>query len=212
MRRTLGVRPHLVVGAALEAAETGTIPVVPRNVDEHPMAPMLTGQPLRPVRHTYSEMLSGHRPETEEPAQPPPEEPTPAPAEPADQQEDFEVEVDDEELEAIDATRRRRAWFLPTFVALLVVLVATVAFLGYVWTQTQYYVGEDDGEVAIYSGVSQSLGPITLSEVDEHVGIDAEELPRYERNRVTSGIFAEDRAHAEQIVENLRESAGGDQP
>lgn len=212
VRRTLGVRPHLVVGAALEAAETGTIPVVPRNVDEHPMAPMLTGQPLRPVRHTYSEMLSGHRPETEEPAQPPPEEPTPAPAEPADQQEDFEVEVDDEELEAIDATRRRRAWFLPTFVALLVVLVATVAFLGYVWTQTQYYVGEDDGEVAIYSGVSQSLGPITLSEVDEHVGIDAEELPRYERNRVTSGIFAEDRAHAEQIVENLRESAGGDQP
>src|SRR5699024_4990780 len=57
VRRTLGVRPHLLVGAAVEAAETGTISVQPRNVDEHPMAALLTGQPLKPVRHTYSEML-----------------------------------------------------------------------------------------------------------------------------------------------------------
>ncbi|MGO1523290.1 MAG: PP2C family protein-serine/threonine phosphatase, partial [Nesterenkonia sp.] len=57
VRRTLGVRPHLLVGAAVKAAETGTISVAPRNVDEHPMAALLTGQPLKPVRHTYSEML-----------------------------------------------------------------------------------------------------------------------------------------------------------
>ena len=217
VRRTLGVRPHLLVGAADKAAETGTIPVVPRNVDEHPMAAMLTGQPLRPVRHTYSEMLSGHRPEDPEQAQPSSEAEGPAPVpapeldQPEEDEESFELELDEDELEAISTARRRRAWFLPTFVALLVVLVAVVTFLGYVWTQTQYYVGEDDGEVAIYSGVSQSLGPITLSEVDEHVGIATEDLPLYDRNRVTGGVFAEDRAHAEQIVENLRDSAGGDQ-
>ena len=241
VRHTLGVRPHLLVGAAVKAAETGTISVVPRNVDEHPMAAMLTGQPLRPVRHTYSEMLSGQRPEAaadphpqaqrpgQDAGQPPGQnagqppgqnpgqgsmqEPAQEPAEHVPQsQEGFDLDLDEEELEAIDATRRRRAWFLPVFVALLVVLVGVVAFLGYVWTQTQYYVGEDAGEVAIYSGVSQSLGPITLSEVDEHVGIDTEDLPRYERNRVTGGIFAEDRAHAEQIVENLRQNEGGGQP
>lgn len=216
VRRTLGVRPHVLVGAADEAAGTGTIPVVPRNVDEHPMAAMLTGQPLRPVRHTYSEMLSGHRPMDSEEAQPASagEGPAEAHAESAQPQkqdeESFELELDEDELEAIGAARRRRAWFLPTFVGLLVVLVGVVTFLGYVWTQTQYYVGDDDGEVAIYSGVSQSLGPITLSEVDEHLGINTEDLPRYERNRVTSGIFAEDRAHAEQIADNLRDSAGGE--
>lgn len=212
VRRTLGVRPHILVGAAVKAAETGTIPVVPRNVDEHPMAALLTGQPLRPVRHTYSEMLGEVSPST---ATAPPAEPEPAVAvqesELEDQDYDLELELDDDDLEALSSARRRRSWFLPTFVALLVVLVAVVTFLGYIWTQTQYYVGEDDGEVAIYTGVSQSLGPISLSQVDEHVGLDVEQLPRYDRNRISNGIFAEDRSHAEQIVENLRDSAGGEQ-
>ncbi|WP_258934207.1 hypothetical protein [Nesterenkonia pannonica] len=57
VRSTIGVRPHVLVGAATTATETGTITLVPRNVDEHPV-PVLTGQPLKPVRHTYSEMLA----------------------------------------------------------------------------------------------------------------------------------------------------------
>ncbi|WP_120003312.1 PP2C family protein-serine/threonine phosphatase [Nesterenkonia muleiensis] len=212
VERTLGVRPHKLVGAAVAAAETGTIPVVPRNVDEHPMAALLTGQPLKPVRHTYSEMLGEPRPEGQPPS---PEKndaaQTPEHTEeaPSSEESDDEYELDEEELETILPRRRRRAWFLPTFVALLAVLIAVVTFLGYVWTQTQYYVGSDDGEVAIFTGVSQSLGPITLSEVDEHTGISTDELPRYDRNRVESGIFAEDRAHAEQIVENLERGIGG---
>ncbi|MGO1192583.1 MAG: PP2C family protein-serine/threonine phosphatase [Nesterenkonia sp.] len=209
VRRTLGVRPHLLVGAAVKAAETGTISVAPRNVDEYPMAALLTGQPLKPVRHTYSEML-GER-TAEQPSQDADTEPEAA-SEKSEAEADFELELDDDDLRAITTARRRRAWFLPTFVTLLVVLIAVVTFLGYVWTQTQYYVGEDDGEVAIFTGVSQSLGPITLSEVDEHVGIDTEDLPSYDRNRVTSGIFAEDRAHAEEIIELLGRSAGGEQP
>lgn len=211
VRRTLGVRPHLLVGAAVKAAETGTISVAPRNVDEHPMAALLTGQPLKPVRHTYSEMLGERSGDQQSPESDAESAAEPKKPKEDEEDEDFELELDDEDLGAITAARRRRAWFLPTFVALLVVLIALVTFLGYVWTQTQYYVGDDDGEVAIFTGVSQSLGPITLSEVDEHVGIDTEDLPRYDRNRVSSGIFAEDRAHAEQIVELLESSAGGDQ-
>ncbi|WP_300344023.1 PP2C family serine/threonine-protein phosphatase [Nesterenkonia sp.] len=216
VQRKLGVRPHTLVGAAVQAAETGTIPVIPRNVDEHPV-PLLTGQPLRPVRHTYSEMLGEPQPgtpeaETESAGQR--SEPSESLETGDDEAEaDFGIELDEEDLQQLETVRRRRSWFLPVFVTLLVVLIAVVTFLGYVWTQTQYYVGADDGEVAIYSGVSQTLGPISLSEVDEHVDIRLEDLPHYDRNRVTSGIFAEDRAHAEQIVENLRQSAeeGGGQ-
>ncbi|WP_022872663.1 PP2C family protein-serine/threonine phosphatase [Nesterenkonia alba] len=206
VRRTLGVRPHILVGAAVEAAETGTIPVIPRNVDEHPV-PLLTGQPLKPVRHTYSEMLSeagGHELETApEPSG------TEVPVVPEDLPEEEEPTLDADDVDAVAATRRRRNWFLPTFVALMAILVAVVGFLGYVWTQTQYYVGEDDGEVAIYNGVSQSLGPITLSEVDEHAGIDISQLRPIDRERVISGIPADSRSHAEQIVENLRSSTPG---
>ena len=208
---TLGVRPHTLVGAAVAAAETGTIPVVPRNVDEHPMAALLTGQPLKPVRHTYSEMLGEPRADT----RPPSSEKEDAAASEPDEQEsspealDDEYELDEEELETLQLRRRRRAWFLPTFVALLAVLITVVTYLGYLWTQTQYYVGADDGEVAVFTGVSQSLGPITLSEVAEHTGISTDDLPGYDRDRVESGIFAEDRAHAEQIVESLEQVTGG---
>ena len=66
--------------------------------------------------------------------------------------------------------------------------------------------GEDDGEVAIYNGVSQSLGPLALSEVDEHMELATEDLTPYHRSRVASGIPADDRAHAETIVEQLRDT------
>ncbi len=233
------VLAHSLVGAAASASETGMIPMVPRNVDEHPMAALLTGQPLRPVRHTYSELL-GESPrhdtgenETVEPAASEPETPSPEPAVPAEQEQDREVpgdgeaeepadpedwegeELDQDELSAlgaaIQARRRRRAWFLPTFVALLAVLITVVASIGYIWTQTQYYVGDDDGEVAIFNGVSQSLGPLTLSEVDEHVDLATEDLTPYHRSRVASGIPADDRAHAETIVEQLRDTVEGDE-
>lgn len=271
VRKKLGARPHLLVGAANKAAETGTIPVVARNVDEHPMAALLTGQPLRPVRHTYSELLDEHpqeqdptgsaapHPETGNPQTDSPEpgaetsgtaspagtagvaagagaasaaeasDPQPGPggsgsaatqnpaqdgphragAGLAEEPESIEEELvlDQDELEALETTRRRSSWFLPTFVALLVVLVAVVTFLGYVWTQTQYYVGEDEGEVAIYSGVSQSLGPIRLSEVDEHADIALEDLTQYHQQRLQRGIAADDRDHAEHIVSQLRAMA-----
>ncbi|WP_258934209.1 BofC C-terminal domain-containing protein [Nesterenkonia pannonica] len=89
----------------------------------------------------------------------------------------------------------------------MTLLIGMIAFIGYVWTQQQYYVGEDDGEVAIYNGVSQQLGPISLSEVNEHSGIPLQELSFYERERLRSGIPADDRRHAEQIVETLRADA-----
>lgn len=220
------VLPHSLVGAAASASETGMIPMVPRNVDEHPMAALLTGQPLRPVRHTYSELL-GESPtdageqESSEPAPRPEAEPAPEAASVEEEPTEAAVpaeEVEPEHLEdwdedevaelgaAIEARRRRRAWFLPTFVALLAILIAVVASIGYMWTQTQYYVGEDDGEVAIYNGVSQSLGPWALSEVDQHMELATEDLTPYHRSRVASGIPADDRAHAETIVEQLRDT------
>lgn len=56
--------------------------------------------------------------------------------------------------------RRRRA-ILGTLV-LLVALVGA-AILGYRWTQSQYYVAVSDGKVAIFRGIPQDLGPISLS-------------------------------------------------
>ena len=90
---------------------------------------------------------------------------------------------------------------------LITVLLAAVLWVGYTWTQTRYYVGTADNKVAIYNGVSQSLGPIRLSDVTEQTDIPVDSLPEYQRNRVQGTIPAKDLLHAEQIVEDLRGTA-----
>ena len=47
------------------------------------------------------------------------------------------------------------------------IAVAGTLILVYNWTQSQYYVAISDGKVAIYQGIPQTLGPISLSHVVE---------------------------------------------
>ena len=61
--------------------------------------------------------------------------------------------------------RRRRRSILGT--VLLLIAVAGTLILVYNWTQSQYYVGISDRKVAIYQGIPQTLGPISLSHVVE---------------------------------------------
>ena len=61
--------------------------------------------------------------------------------------------------------RRRRRSILGT--VLLLIAVAGTLILVYNWTQSQYYVSISDGKVAIYQGIPQTLGPISLSHVVE---------------------------------------------
>ena len=61
-------------------------------------------------------------------------------------------------------TRRRRA-VLGTLV--LLVALAGAVILGYRWTQTQYYVSTSGGKIAIFQGIPQELGPLTLSHLVE---------------------------------------------
>ncbi|WP_067779772.1 PP2C family protein-serine/threonine phosphatase [Actinomyces vulturis] len=48
---------------------------------------------------------------------------------------------------------------------IIVLLTVLAAFLGWRWTQTQYYVATDGNDVVIYQGIPQKLGPIELSHV-----------------------------------------------
>jgi protein phosphatase len=58
--------------------------------------------------------------------------------------------------------RRRRGlrWFTALLVALLVLVFAGVA--GAVTLSTVYFVGVDDGRLAVYSGLPAELGPLPL--------------------------------------------------
>jgi protein phosphatase len=118
----------------------------------------------------------------------------------------FEPESDDylDELIAEDRTRQRRrrvTWLVSILVAVIAIVIAII--LGYNWTQTRYYVGDDHGYVAIYRGVQQDIGPIDLSTVVEKTGIPLSQLPSFNRGQVEATISARNRTMAEDIVDRL---------
>ncbi|PNL17078.1 PP2C family serine/threonine-protein phosphatase [Micrococcus sp. FDAARGOS_333] len=130
------------------------------------------------------------------------------------------TQTQDEDFSPEEATREstyRRGFFVPVFAALLALILAVLLGWGYLWTQTQYYVGEHEGKVAVFKGVPQRLGPLELSQVDRDTDLSVDGLTGYTRTRVESGISARDQEHADQIVTDLRrdtgeESDGGEEP
>jgi serine/threonine protein phosphatase PrpC/predicted nucleic acid-binding Zn ribbon protein len=122
----------------------------------------------------------------------------------------FEPESDEylQELIAEDRRRARRrkiTWL--TVLVLAVVAVITVVVLAYQWTQSLYYVGADDGQVAIFQGVQQGIGPIPLSSVYERTDIRLDDLPTFTRQSVEGTISADNLDEARSIVERLAANA-----
>lgn len=118
----------------------------------------------------------------------------------------FEPESEDYLDELIEENRRRSrrrktAWLAGALVIILA--IAAGAFAGYRWTQTRYYVGDVDGQVAIFHGVQQTIGPIALSEVYQTTDIQLDDLPFYTQEQVRDTISADSVKAALEIVKRL---------
>jgi protein phosphatase len=115
----------------------------------------------------------------------------------------------DEVTLAEESPRSGPAKWLRRSLALLLVLVVLGggAYAGWYWVQRQFYVGVEDGQVAIFRGVSQDLGPIRLSSVERVSSINTEDLPDFYRTQVQNTITTSTLADAEERVDRLREEA-----
>lgn len=97
-----------------------------------------------------------------------------------------------------------------TAVALALVAVLVVGgWAGWSWSQQQYFVGEQDGQVTIFRGLSQDLGPVALSRAEEQTDVAVESLPTFYREQVRRTLSADDREGADRLVADLRALAGG---
>ncbi|MBC7442407.1 MAG: serine/threonine-protein phosphatase [Ramlibacter sp.] len=102
--------------------------------------------------------------------------------------------------------RRRKITGLVAIILLILAIVG-VAILGYRWTQTRYFVGVEGGTVAIYQGIQQDLGPISLSSVYEDTDLKVSELRVYDRQQVEQTISANSLTDALLIVERLHDAS-----
>ncbi|ONK12771.1 PP2C family serine/threonine-protein phosphatase [Streptomyces sp. MP131-18] len=114
--------------------------------------------------------------------------------------------ADDEYVPA--RTPRHRALKRTALIVLALAIVGGGLYAGYRWTQTQYYVAANGDHVALYQGVSQNLGPLSLHSVErDHPDIQLEFLPEYQRSQVEDSISAGSLAEAEERVGELAEQA-----
>lgn len=102
---------------------------------------------------------------------------------------------------------RGRRWLSAGLSVVVVIILVAGIWAAYAWTQTRYYVGDYQSHVAIFRGVSQTLGPIKLSAVEQETGTKVADLPQYSQQRVEQTIPADDLVHARQIVADLQLTA-----
>jgi serine/threonine protein phosphatase PrpC len=125
----------------------------------------------------------------------------------------FEPQTEDylDELIEEDARRARRRKLTWAICGILLVIAIVLAVIfGYQWTQSRYFVGETaEGNVAIFQGVQQNLGPIELSHVYRETSTAVDRLNDYEKQQVEATINADSLSDAERIVDQLTRSNDG---
>ena len=199
LREDLESRPHELVGAARLATNTDQIPIVTRASTQKRAATLLHGNDdeLNEGALTASAAASSTTWGSPSPAS------SPGATQPG---------TDVRQADHDPSRKPWRSWPLITLAAVLALFFAGAVVASYVWTQSQFYVGAEGNNVAIYRGVSQDLGPIRLSGVEESTDIALDRLPAYSRQRVESGLPAQDEQHARDIVADLRDNLTPEAP
>ena len=138
----------------------------------------------------------------------------PIPVTPAEKAAALQAEMDDEpEAELVTLAEEEPSSGPATWARRLVVLALGLAVLAagtygaYAWSQRQYYVGVKDGHVAIYQGVNQQIGPVSLSHDVATSEIALEDLPDFYAKRVTDTVSRPDEQSASALIDELRVQA-----
>jgi protein phosphatase len=104
--------------------------------------------------------------------------------------------------------RGRRRWAVPTVVLLVVLaLIGSAGYLGYRWTQTQYFIGADGTTVAIYKGVNQNLAGLSLSKVYQPSTVQLSDLPPMDQTHVKNTITTANLNDAQSQLTQLQTQA-----
>ncbi|HET7174099.1 MAG TPA: protein phosphatase 2C domain-containing protein [Nocardioidaceae bacterium] len=184
---------------ALDAGSTDNVTVVVAEFIEedpdatiHPLQPLVVGAAADQPRRALARLRTwAHRDEPQ-----------------SDEMLLLNPPQDPEELRYAPREPGRFLWLKRGLVAALVVAVLVVAgWLGYRWTQQQYYVAADGSHVAIYQGIETDLPGLRMHHVYEQQSLLLSELPTFRRSQVLAGLPAQSLGDARTIVSQLRSFA-----
>lgn len=99
--------------------------------------------------------------------------------------------IRNEQLEQRKATRAKskRARFIVLIITLLTLLALTAAAVGtYYWSQTKYYLGDNNGSMTIFQGIPTSVFGFELSHPIESTGMKTSDMPQSWRQQLERGI------------------------
>jgi protein phosphatase len=108
----------------------------------------------------------------------------------------------------LSETRRKIRWRSFRIVAswlLVAGLLAGMGAVAYQYTQTRYYVDVYQGQVTIFQGIRESLGPWKFSKPYLVSEIQLDDLSLFQQTLIERSISAESLEDAQRIIEQLRE-------
>jgi protein phosphatase len=104
--------------------------------------------------------------------------------------------------------RSRRPWpIVTTILVVLVVVIVGGGFAAWSYSQRQYYVGEDNGQVVIFRGVNVKLAGFNMSSVYSRTDIPVGQVTMDDRQQLVSTITATGLTDAKKIVSSIRSAA-----
>lgn len=169
-----------IVGAAALPAVAAAAP--PRHTTAMPAAAMSDTSPAEPASHVSDDENIGQD-QTNQPA--------------------MATAPDPEDNEP-----HRPRWITNALVALVILAVLGASLIGLrTWSRTQYYVGIDGGNVAIFRGLNESLGPLNQPTLHQRTALPVATLPAVNRDRLGGGLEPASLAAAERTVQQLWKSS-----
>lgn len=99
------------------------------------------------------------------------------------------------------AAQRRSRWAV--YLSIIVAVVAGLGIYGYVWTQSQFFVGADSDSVVVYRGINADFGSIPLHTMVRDTQIPLSSLSQFVRNSVDVTIPVLSLKQALLVVERI---------
>jgi PPM family protein phosphatase len=112
---------------------------------------------------------------------------------------------DDDEDDYAQHHEGKRRWpIVTTLLVLLVLVIGGGLYGGWQYVQGQYYVGVQDGNVAIFRGVNQNLAGISLSSLVQRTNVPVGQLVPSDQGMIQQTIAASSLTGAQTLVTHIR--------